>query len=31
MDPLTLHSKNETRNIPGPILKQLHDEIDGNV
>lgn len=28
---LTLYPKNETDNIPGPILKQIKDEIDGDI
>ena len=28
---LTLYPKSETDNIPGPILKQIKDEIDGDI
>ncbi len=27
---LTLYAKNDTESIPGPILKQIKDEIDGD-
>jgi mRNA-degrading endonuclease RelE of RelBE toxin-antitoxin system len=28
---LTLYPKSETDNIPGPILKQIKDDIDGDI
>ena len=28
---LTLYPKSETENIPGPILKQIKDEIDAGI
>ena len=28
---LTLYPKSETDNIPGPVLKQIKDEIDGDI